>query len=732
MPMRLSGLMSGMDTESIIQQLVSAKKTKVTKAVKAQKSLKYKQDAWKDLNKQIVNLYNKSLTQMRFQSSYMKKVTKVSNSSIVSVITGESAMNSVQSLEVDKLARSGYLTGGKLQLWDADNNKAKDGAVTSTTKLSELGFTGSASFTVKTVDGVGDITVDGDSTVGNFISALRTIGLNANFDENNGRIHITSKASGKENDFSIKATDGAGFAALEALKLSYGYDDSALKKQYQDIIDGWNDKTAAGTVSQRQEARLKGLVENWNTLKSNRTGLLKGLSDEAIAAVNERLSAVSSDLKLEGSGEELKLVKTNADSTTTDIPLSDITEEDWGKINDAIGAAASKLIADSGNGTLTEDEKNALLDLAESFEDWTKNQNALTAVETNFQHKSDTDHSLDFEADGKTPKLAQHVKDSIAAEVEKEAENAKDVLEKLTKFDNLTEEEKKKAIAALGQKTSGQDAEIMLNGVLYTSDKNTFDINGLTLTVSATTAPGESVTITTEDDTNGIYDMVKNFFKEYNAVINQMDKLYNAEAAKGYEPLTDEEKEAMSDSQIEEWENKIKDSILRKDSTLSFFASEMKRIMMEGVEMEDGKKMYLSNFGIGTLNYYVAKDNERYAYHIDGDPDDENTANNPDKLKSMIANDPDTVVSFFTKLSQKMSDKMFEMMRSEEGVSSAMTAYEDKKMQKEYDDYTAKIKELEKKLADYEDKWYAKFAAMETALAKMQNNASAVTSLLGG
>ena len=91
MPMRLSGLMSGMDTESIIQQLVEAKKTKVTKAVKAQKSLKYKQDAWKDLNKQIVNLYNKSLNNMRFESSFLKKVTKVSNSSVVSVITGEGA-----------------------------------------------------------------------------------------------------------------------------------------------------------------------------------------------------------------------------------------------------------------------------------------------------------------------------------------------------------------------------------------------------------------------------------------------------------------------------------------------------------------------------------------------------------------------------------------------------------------------------------------------------------------
>ena len=133
--MRLSGLMSGMDTESIISQLVEAKKTKVTKAVKAQKSLKYKQDAWKDLNKQIVNLYNKSLSNLRFQSSYIKKITKVSNSSVVSVITGESAMNSVQSLKVDRLAKSGYLAGGKLELKDENGNVIKDGTVTGSTKL---------------------------------------------------------------------------------------------------------------------------------------------------------------------------------------------------------------------------------------------------------------------------------------------------------------------------------------------------------------------------------------------------------------------------------------------------------------------------------------------------------------------------------------------------------------------------------------------------------------------
>ena len=82
---------------------------------------------------------------------------------------------------------------------------------------------------------------------------------------------------------------------------------------------------------------------------------------------------------------------------------------------------------------------------------------------------------------------------------------------------------------------------IYLNGARYENNDNTFEINGLTFTALATTAENEEITVTTEQDTDGIYDMIKNFLKEYNAVLNEMDKLYNAESAKGYEPLTDEE-----------------------------------------------------------------------------------------------------------------------------------------------------------------------------------------------
>ena len=51
MAMRLTGLMSGMDTDSLIQELVASRKTKVDEAVKAQKKLEVKQEAWKSLHK---------------------------------------------------------------------------------------------------------------------------------------------------------------------------------------------------------------------------------------------------------------------------------------------------------------------------------------------------------------------------------------------------------------------------------------------------------------------------------------------------------------------------------------------------------------------------------------------------------------------------------------------------------------------------------------------------------
>ncbi len=495
---RLSGMISGMDTESLIAQLVEARKTKVTKVKKQQMKANVKQDAWKELNTKLKNLQSKYLSNMRFSTAYAKKVTKVSNTSAASVITGEGAANGVQELEIKELAKTAYLTGGELT-----NAEGGKGGFNALSTMSDLGLDAGGKIQITSGGKTVDLDITGETTISDVLNKLKEAGLNASFDEKNQRLFVSAKESGAANDFQITALDEGGTKALSKLGL---------------------------------------------------------------------------------------------------------------------------------------DEQSA-------------------------------------------------------------------------------------------HKVAGQDAEILLNGASFKSSTNTFEINGLTITAQEKT--DGPVTLSTQTDTDGIYDLVKGFFKEYNEIINEMDKMYNADSAKGYEPLTNEEKEAMTDSDIEEWEKKIKDSILRRDENLDDVSSAMKSVLAAGIEI-DGKTMYLSDFGIGTLGYFSSADNEKNAYHIDGDPDDANTSGNADKLKSMISSDPDTVINFFMKLSQNLYAKMSDMSKSVDGYRSFGNFYDDKKMKSDYDAYTTKIAEMEQKLNDYEDKWYKKFAKMESAMAKLQSKTSAFSGLFGG
>ena len=97
----------------------------------------------------------------------------------------------------------------------------------------------------------------------------------------------------------------------------------------------------------------------------------------------------------------------------------------------------------------------------------------------------------------------------------------------------------------------------------------------------------------------------------------------------------------------------------------------------------------------------------------------------------MIASDPDTVKSFFTSLANNLHDSLADKM-SASSMSSAFTVYNDKQMKDEYSDYTDKIKKQEEKLNDLIDKWYSKFSAMETALAKLESKNNSISGMFGG
>ena len=170
-------------------------------------------------------------------------------------------------------------------------------------------------------------------------------------------------------------------------------------------------------------------------------------------------------------------------------------------------------------------------------------------------------------------------------------------------------------------------------------------------------------------------------------------------------------------------------ALLRRDQTLDGISSALRNAMSKGIEI-DGKNYTLASFGISTLGYFAASDNEKGAYHINGDPDDKATSGNADKLRKAIASDPETVTTFFNKLAQEMYTTLSNKMKAS-SIRSAYTVYNDKQMKAEYEEYDDKIKKWEDKITAYEERYRKQFAAMEKAMSNMNAQQSQLSSLLG-
>lgn len=689
---RLTGLISGMDTESMISQLVEARKTKVTNKKKEQISLNYKQDKWKELNTKLKNLQAKFVSNMRFTSSYAKKTTKISNSAAASIITGENAVDGVQTLRIEQLAKTGYLTGAQL----GEGSKG----YTALSKLSDLGFTGSGNFTVATGNGKVDVSVTEETTISDVLTKLKEAGLNASFDEKNQRFFVSSKESGEKNDFSITASDANGNNALAKLGLQVGIKDEATMKQYQTFADYY--------VAGDREA----------TLNNMRDRISADVDKQVASYLNQYKAAAQSKQTAQ---EKLdKLAEKYPDGLDTLKTAEEYAEQ-------------IKTIEESfESGLLTDEEKAALTEKKKALEEKKADAESYAALTKTVENADKTMKDLTDNY------ITVTETDGEFSAVEKAGDDGKGVLTKVAEDAYYAKAEYAKSIienpgqltASGATKVNAQDAIIYMNDAKFTNTTNNFEINGLTISALSETKPGEDVTITTENDVSGIYNMVKNFIKEYNTVINEIDKLYNADSIGTMKPMTSEEKDAVTETEAKEWEEKLRAASLRRDSNLNTIGSALKDAMNAGFAV-NGKTMYLHDFGIEVMSYFEAADNEKNAFHIAGDPDDENSSGKADKLKSMIAGDPNTVISFFSQLSQNLYTKMNELSKSVDGYRSFGSFYDDKRMKSDYDSYNSKIAELEEKLNKYEDSWYSKFAKMESAMAKMQKNTSGLSALIG-
>ena len=215
MAIRLSGLTSGMDTDAIVQELVSAYSKKTEKYEKASTKLTWKQDAWKNLNTKIYGLYT-NVSNLRFSSAYNLRKTSVSDAAKAKVSASSTAVTGTQTLNIRSTAQASYITGGQLE-------KYIDGKeVTEESTLKDLGFEGEkGSFKLRAADGTSKkIEFTKDTKISEVINKLKEAGVNANYDVNNRRIFVSAKKTGEANDFDLIGDSKEGLAALTALGLN--------------------------------------------------------------------------------------------------------------------------------------------------------------------------------------------------------------------------------------------------------------------------------------------------------------------------------------------------------------------------------------------------------------------------------------------------------------------------------------------------------------------------------
>lgn len=753
MGIRMSGLSSGLDTEAIVGALMSAQSLKKTKLTQAKTKLEWTQTKWKELNTKLYKLYSEQVSKLQLQSSYMTKKATASDETKAKITASAKAVNGSYTMEINNIATAQYLTGSKI---NADKG---------TTKLVDLDSTLlNKEVEVKVGDKTTKFTVTEDMTIDDFTTELKNAGLNANFDTAQKRLFISSKDSGLANAFSI-TTSGVSDAEVTArknLRDAVDYDnmtaankkivDDAMKKletsgvdttEYQEALDAitgaaLSTRTAKTEAAASTYVKAKLYSENYavyeekakESLKSNYFTEDGEVKDELKTKYAEEFNIYTQEEKeklgVENMTEEEYVnwranqlydqeVAKQADTDTTSFVNKQISSDEEtklavkeaayaGKTEDEIRALDSKALTKYyGSGNDADPLAISAIEGTSTFgSDSIKND--ISGVVSDYASVTDRTYALSGSALAGIGLADIKVDDDGNVTVNGNADG------------NLPED--------MGL-VKASDSEILLNGAKMTSSSSTVSVNGLSIELTGLTKTGEPITFSVASDTDAVYNTIKNFFTEYNSLMKEMNELYNADSAKGYEPLTSEQKKDMSDDDIKLWEDKIKASLLRSDTTLGSVRSAMRNAMMSQVTY-DGKTYSLASFGISTSSDYT----EGGLYHIYGDTEDAVYADKDDKLRKALEEDPDAVVNvlsdIFGKLCSTMSDKM-----AGSKVSSALTFYSDIKMKDDIKDYEKRIKEWETKLADMEDAYYSKFTKMETALAKLQSQSNSLSGLFG-
>ncbi|MCL5058549.1 MAG: flagellar filament capping protein FliD [Actinobacteria bacterium] len=294
-----------------------------------------------------------------------------------------------------------------------------------------------------------------------------------------------------------------------------------------------------------------------------------------------------------------------------------------------------------------------------------------------------------------------------------------------------------KLLIKTGALYQGQNAKFDFGDVTNMESKtNTTTVNGITLNLKQ--GGGATSTISVKSDTNAVYDSIKTFIDQYNTTLGLINGELSEEHYRDYLPLTDGQREQLTETQQKEWDEKAKSGMLRNDNYLSGAAGKMRTVISSVVEgitpvSVDGKKVtHNSLSAVGIVTGLYVEDGKLYL------------KNNGADLKKAIESDPDGITKLFTNDSTKESERGIAQRLYDEldgavkgiiekaGMQSSFSLYDGSALGKKLYDLDKQIARWNDRLNDMEERYWRQFTAMEKAVNRMNAQSAWLSQQLSG
>lgn len=713
---RITGLNSGMDIDSLVTQLMTAEKIPLDKMKQNKQTLTWKSDSYREINKQLATL-SSTLTKLRYSSQWQTSKASSSDTSIATVTASTNSSASSHSLVVNSLATGAVLKGSAVSKGNAP--------LTASAAPSSLAITAGSNDKF-------DVTLNGTTqtitlTAGTYTSADGLAAeLQSQLDKAFGasKIQVGVTTDGKMSlepqgtldsftGLTVNAQSGnTGLANLGfASGQSFGITPlKASNTPATQITAGQNDQLSVTLDGSTKTITLT--AGTYSTAADLANELQKQLNNAF--GYNKVTTGVSADGKItmtpQGSIDSLPQLTVSTYGSSSGVDALGFTSGQSFKIN-----TASKLsdIAGQFNSTL-------------SYGTFSVNGVTFT------YGADDTLASVMNQVNASSAGVRMSY-DSVTDQfsIVSKTTGASSVVDIRDGTGNLA--------SALGFGTSntanGTDAEVVIDGTTSHRSSNSFTVDDITYNL-VSADPSKTVTVNSTQDTDSIFNAIKGFVDAYNATMTLVKTRVNETVDKNYPPLTDDQRKAMSDTDIQLWEAKAKVGILHSDSILNSIASSLRQVTSATVSTLPTDFNALYKIGITSTPYSSSGYDVTTASNLQIDET---------KLRAAIQKDPDSVIKLFssqpsdssaakTGIAQQMYDKVndaiSQLVTKAGGLSTAQDAVTST-LGKQLHDLENDIDDFQDKLNTKEDNYYKQFAAMEDAVGKGNSTISWLQSTFG-